>query len=567
MATIDTKRLRQKLLDLAVRGKLVQQDPNDEPASVLLERIREERHELIKEGKIKAPKGGESVIYRTSDGSHYEKRIDAKGHESEPVCIDEEIPFEIPETWEWARLNSLGEIVGGGTPKTSDPSLWGDERAGIPWITPADMKNIDDGKISHGNRYISKKGLDKSSAQLMPSESVLMSSRAPVGYLALSTSPLATNQGFKSIVPQNKEMAPWILCILSARIDDIKRRASGTTFKEISGSEFGITLLPIPPYDEQSRIVTALDKYLGLVDTIENNSVELEKLYDTLRAKVLDLSIRGKLVPQNPNDEPAAALLERIREERHELIKEGKIKAPKGGESVIYRTSDGGYYEKRIDTKGHENESVRIDDEIPFEIPESWEWCRLGSYLEIERGGSPRPIKAFLTTSESGINWIKISDAEKGGKYISTTKEKIKPEGLRKSRYVVEGDFLLTNSMSFGRPYILKTNGCIHDGWLVIREPEKLFIKDFLYYLLSSRMMFLQFEQKAAGSEVSNLNIDRVKDGLVVIPPLEEQSRIVAKIDELCHYLPINNSVNSFTLLCTGLTQVNTGSFNTFMTH
>ena len=127
-------------------------------------------------------------------------------------------------------------------------------------------------------------------------------------------------------------------------------------------------------------------------------------------------------------------------------------------------------------------ETRRIEDEIPFEIPNSWVWVRLGEVCKIARGGSPRPIKSFITESNDGINWIKISDSDKGGKYINQTKEKITADGVKSSRKVYAGDLLLTNSMSFGRPYILNTDGCIHDGWLVISDIFSIFDKEFLFY-------------------------------------------------------------------------------------
>ena len=157
----------------------------------------------------------------------------------------------------------------------------------------------------------------------------------------------------------------------------------------------------------------------------------------------------------------------------------------------------------------------------------------LGDVCDIARGGSPRPIKQFITERPDGINWIKIGDTEKGGKYINSCKEKIIPEGVKKSRMVHKGDFLLTNSMSFGRPYITNIDGCIHDGWLVISPHENTFDKDFLYYLLSSSYVFAQFSDKASGSTVSNLNIDKVIATTVPMPPIAEQQRIVAKIEEL----------------------------------
>lgn len=164
---------------------------------------------------------------------------------------------------------------------------------------------------------------------------------------------------------------------------------------------------------------------------------------------------------------------------------------------------------------------------------EEWEHKRLGDICEIERGGSPRPIKSYLTDSPNGINWIKISDTQGITKYIYQTKEKIKPEGAKRSRIVNEGDFILSNSMSFGRPYIMKTTGCIHDGWLVLREKENNIDKDFLYYVLGSDFAYSQFDNLAAGSTVRNLNIDLVRKVRINIPPLSEQKAIISKLDAL----------------------------------
>ncbi|HOE39963.1 MAG TPA: restriction endonuclease subunit S [Bacteroidales bacterium] len=163
----------------------------------------------------------------------------------------------------------------------------------------------------------------------------------------------------------------------------------------------------------------------------------------------------------------------------------------------------------------------------------NWIKKKLGEVLTIERGGSPRPIDKYLTNSPEGINWIKISDATASDKYIFETKEKITKEGLHKTRMVNEGDFILSNSMSFGRPYIMKTSGCIHDGWLVLKENgQKIFDTEFLYYLLSSPYVFNQFDYLAAGSTVRNLNIALVSSVEVPIPPLPEQQRIVSILDE-----------------------------------
>ena len=230
-----------------------------------------------------------------------------------------------------------------------------------------------------------------------------------------------------------------------------------------------------------------------------------------LRQKILDLAIHGKLVPQDPNDEPASVLLERIRAEKERLIKEGKIKKPKKAKATC--------------------DKPRYEYKEPFEIPSSWEWCKLGNVNEIARGGSPRPIKDYLTNDANGINWIKIGDTTKDGKYIDSVKEKIRPEGVKKSRLVHKGDFLLTNSMSFGRPYILNVDGCIHDGWLVISPIGKAYTSDFLYYLLSSSFAFEQFTNVASGGVVTNLNSDKVADTIFPLPPYDEQKRIVSEIE------------------------------------
>ena len=230
-----------------------------------------------------------------------------------------------------------------------------------------------------------------------------------------------------------------------------------------------------------------------------------------LRQKILDLAIHGKLVPQDPNDEPASVLLERIRSEKERLIKEGKIKRSR----KTTKTSD----------------AACDEQEVPFEVPNGWVWCRLGEVNDIARGGSPRPIKDYLTNSKNGVNWIKIGDTTKDGKYINSVKEKIRVEGVTKSRMVHKGDFLLTNSMSFGRPYILNVDGCIHDGWLVISPIGKVYSSDFLYYLLSSSFALNQFTQVASGGVVSNLNSDKVADTMFPIAPLAEQQRIVEEIE------------------------------------
>ena len=229
---------REKVLDLAIRGKLVPQDPTDEPASELLKRIQAEKASLIKSGKLKK-----------------EKPL--------PPISESDIPFPIPPSWSWVRLASLGTVVGGGTPSTILSEYWD---GAIPWLSPCDLSDYDGKYIGHGKRNISQEGLDHSSAALMPVGSILYSSRAPIGYVVIASNEISTNQGFKSLVPAIDGINEFIYYALKALTPDIKNRATGTTFKEISGSEFGKTLFPLPPLAEQKRIVEKLETILSTLD-------------------------------------------------------------------------------------------------------------------------------------------------------------------------------------------------------------------------------------------------------------------------------------------------------------
>lgn len=249
---------KQKILDLAIRGKLVPQDPKDEPASELLKKVKAEKEALIKAGKLKRDKH-ESFIFKGDDNCYYEQ-LNGKS-----VKITAEIPFDLPDGWGWSRLRSLGTIVGGGTPSTLNADYWNGE---IPWLSPADLTDYHKKYISRGRKNITTDGLAHSSAVLMPSGSILYSSRAPIGYVVIARNAISTNQGFKSLVPAINGLSEFLYYILIGVTPDIKRRATGTTFKEISGAEFGETLVPLPPLREQLRIVQAIEQYDSILGPI-----------------------------------------------------------------------------------------------------------------------------------------------------------------------------------------------------------------------------------------------------------------------------------------------------------
>ena len=472
---MDTKALRQKILDLAIHGKLVPQDPNDEPASVLLERIRAEKERLIKEGKIK--KGKKSA--KTSDKPHY--------------------PFELPKGWVWCKLDDLAFYKKGPFGSSLTKAMF------VPKSSQSykvyEQKNAIHKDCTLGSYYITKEKYDSLIGFAVQPYDIIVSCAGTIGetyVLPAGMQEGIINQALMLIRLFSKEIERFYLLYFDFILkDEAYRNSKGTAIKNIP--PFDVLknfFIPIPPIGEQKRILDEVDRLMSFVSTIETGTKNLHTAIKQAKFKILELAIHGKLVSQDPNDEPASELLKRINP-KAEII------------------TDNGHYQKNKH----------------FEIPNTWELCKLGTISKIARGGSPRPIKDYLTNDADGINWIKIGDTTKEGKYINSVKEKIRPEGVKKSRMVHKGDFLLTNSMSFGRPYILNVDGCIHDGWLVISPIGEAYTSDFLYYLLSSSFAYEQFTNVASGGVVTNLNSDKVADTIFPLPPLAEQKRIVSKIE------------------------------------
>ena len=483
---MNAQKLKNAILQEAIEGRLVPQDPNDEPASILLERIRAEKERLVKEGKLK------------------KKDLEVK------LISEDEIPFDIPENWEWCRISDIIFPPKYGTSNKSLPQ--GD----VPVLR---MGNIQDGEIVFDKLVYSNNKADNdkynliigdllfnrtNSAELVGKTGIFRGQQKAIfaGYLILLR-PIVTSS----------EYLNYVLGSPYARTYCQEVKTIGVQQCNINAEKISTFIIPLPPLAEQKRIVAKIEELLPKVEKYGKAQDELNKLNEELperlKKSILQEAIEGRLVPQDPNDEPASVLLEKIREEKKQLVKAGKLKKKDLEETPI------------------------SEDEIPFDIPESWEWVKLGDVSEIARGGSPRPIKEYLTEAPNGLNWIKIGDTDKGGKYINSCKEKIKPEGLKKTRMVHPGDFLLTNSMSYGRPYITNIEGCIHDGWLMISPYSGTFDQSFLYHVLSSAFAYKQFSGKVAGAVVQNLNSDKVADSYVPLPPLAEQKRIVAKIEEL----------------------------------
>lgn len=515
------KKLRELILELAVRGKLVPQDPNDEPASELLKRIAAEKAELVKQGKIKKQK-------------------------PLPEISEEEKPFELPEGWEWVTLATVGEIVGGGTPKSDNPQFWA--KNGIKWITPADLYGLKGKYITSGARDISPAGLSNSSARLMPKGSVLFSSRAPIGYVAIADAELSTNQGFKSCVPYIKESAEYIYYFLLASAKKIDAEASGTTFKEVSGAIVSKILLPLPPLSEQLKIVsranelmslcdqleqqslTSLDAHQQLVETLlgtltdSQNAEELaenwtrisehfdtlfttEASVDALKQTILQLAVMGKLVPQDPNDEPASELLKRIAQEKAQLVKEGKIKKQKSLPPIS-------------------------DEEKPFELPEGWEWSYLSDIGILARGRSKhRPRNDPTLYADGTIPLVQTGDVARSNGCINTYSALYNQLGLSQSKLWNKGTLCITIAANIADSGILNFDACFPDSVVGFTPYEnEIPVLYFHYFMMTIKSTLEKF---APSTAQKNINIDILSQLFFPCPPLEEFHRIVDKVQNL----------------------------------
>ena len=394
---IDTKALREKILDLAIRGKLVPQDPNDEPASVLLERIRKQKQQMVKEGKLKAKDiKNDTIIFKGDDNLHYEQFQDGTVN-----CIEDEIPFEIPTTWCWSRLSSALDVRDG----THDtPSYVTD---GVPLIT---SKNLNYGKIDYTNvKYISK------------DDALRINERSGVDVGDILFAMIGTI-GNPSIITDNKLISiknvalfkftfckelsnNFVMFYLYCAQEDMKKKTLGGLQPFVSLNFLRSYLIPMPPVNEQHKIASALNESLSIVNNIDSLKREINTASDLLKSKILDLAIRGKLVPQDPNDEPASVLLERIKAEKEELIKQGKIKRDKK-ESVIFKGDDNSYY--------HHIDSGSYVCDLKIDLPTNWIPCTITD------------ISYLVGTKE---NQIKTNEMKKEGKYPVISQSQITIDG------------------------------------------------------------------------------------------------------------------------------------------
>ncbi|MCM3143922.1 restriction endonuclease subunit S [Brevibacillus sp. MER 51] len=422
-----------------------------------------------------------------------------------PSIADEEKPYDLPQNWEWVRLGDVGQIVGGGTPKTNIEDYWQTGEGGIPWLTPADLTDYKDTYISSGRRSITESGLRNSSTQLLPKGSVLFSSRAPIGYVAIASTNLCTNQGFKSVVPYCKETNKYLYWCLKYKAKEINENASGTTFKEVSGSDMEAQIIPLPPLAEQQRIVKILDQLSDIKSSLVEESNESLRIISEYRSIILQDGIQGKLLPQIESDEPTSVLWEKCIEQKDSIVN----KKARNIEELPQIT----------------------DDEHPYKLPSGWSFLRLGEVVNFIGGQQPEKSTFRYEEAEGYIRLIQIRD------YKSDSFKTFVP--IEKARKFCTKDDVMIGR--YGPPIfqILRGLEGAYNVALIKAEPRySILSKEYLYFLLKNRVLLELLEslsQRTAGQD--GIDMKTLKSFVVGIPPVAEQERIVSKLVDIMEIL------------------------------
>ena len=500
---MDTKALRQKILDLAIRGKLVPQNPNDEPAEVLLERIREQKQQMLKEGKLKKKDiKNDTIIFKGEDSLHYEKFQDGT-----VKCIEDEIPFEVPEGWAWTRFSAI----------TINRDS---ERKPISSSQRTDVAKIYDyygasGKIDKIDKYIFNERL------LLIGEdgANLVTRNKPIAFFAEGQ--YWVNNHAHCIDATDKFILEYLCFYINAI--SLEKYVTGSAQPKMTQDNMNSILIPLPPYNEQKHMSQRLNEVMYTVDNIEIGKADINELVSKAKSKILDLAIRGKLVPQNPNDEPASVLLECIRAEKEELIKQGKIKRDKK-ESVIFKGDDNSYYERVGDIISN------IDDEIPFELPQNWEWSRLQTICyPITDGTHKTP-----TYSDSGYIFLSAKNITTGK--INWNDIMYIPKSLHDELYSRVSpkinDILLAKNGTTGVAAIVDRE-CEFDIYVtlaLLRVVNNNISSQYLLKIIASDTIQDYFKSSLKGIGVPNLHLEHIRTTLIPIPPINEQNKIAERI-------------------------------------
>ena len=510
--------LRKSILQQAIQGKLVPQDSNDEPASTLLERIREEKARLVKEKKIKKEKNP-SVIFRGEDNSHYEKFILT----GEVKCIDDEIPFELPKGWEWCRLGEVALVTGGYA--FSSESLKSPQ--GIRVIRISDFN--EQGWVNKS--IVRYDGEDIASRyEIHINDLLLAMTGGTVGksfFVQEVPEKMYLNQRV-AIIRSTSLLPEYInIHLKSLFIIDLINSIKNSTNDNISMRDITSFPFPLPPLAEQQRIVAKIEELMSLVELYGKAQSELEVLNTNIREQfkksILQYAIEGKLVPQCEEDGTAEDLLQEIQAEKQRLYAEGKLKKKDLTHSTIFRGEDNKYYEKTILT----GEVKCIDDEIPFELPNGWEWCRLGEVALVTGGYA---FSSESLKSPQGIRVIRISDFNEQG-WVNKSIVRYDGEDIA-SRYEIHINDLL----------LAMTGGTVGKSFFVQEVPEKMYLNQRVAIIRSTSLLpeyinvhlkslfIIDLINSIKNSTNDNISMRDITSFTFPLPPLAEQQRIVDKI-------------------------------------
>lgn len=526
------QQLKNSILQLAVQGKLVPQDSSDEPASVLLQRIKAEKQELIKAGKIKKDKKSSEIFRGASRNLPY-TFCEQIGKEIRD--ISDEIPFEIPESWEWVRLGFIGDWGSGATPSRTNKEYYD---GNIPWLKTGDLN---DGIITNIPEKITELALEKTSVRLNPVGSVLIAMYgATIGKLGILNIPATTNQACCACLPiliNNN----YLFYFLMSHKESFTKKAEGGAQPNISKEKIISTLFPLPPLAEQKRIVEKIEQLLPFIEKYEQAETQLTTLNTTfpemLKKSILQEAVQGKLVPQNPDDEPASVLLERIRAEKQKLIKAGKIKKSKHESVIITRD--------KIPYEILDGKERCIADEVPFEIPESWCWCRLSHLYSILNGDRGKNYPSKDKLKKHGIPFISAINLD-GTKVVEDDKLLCVDEtqyNLLNNGKLIKDDIVVCIRGSLGKHARCQLDrGAIASSLVIMRSycHSNVFASYLMLYL-DSPLFFTEIKKYDNGTVQPNLAAKCLEEFFIPLPPLAEQKRIVEKIEEL---IPMINSMS-----------------------
>ena len=511
---MDTKALRQKVLDLAIRGKLVPQDPNDEPASILLERIRQQKQQMVKDGKLKAKDiKNDTIIFVGEDNLHYEKFADGS-----VKCIEDEIPFELPVGWAWARLGTISEAIGDGDHQPPPQTF-----SGIPFLV---ISNVSGGKLSFENtRFVSAEYFNQLPEARKPQKGDLLftvTGSYGIPFLVDTDDNFCFQRHIAIVRPCITSNRYLHVILGSSYVKSVcDDKATGIAQKTVGLATLRELLIPVAPYNEQVRIYTQVQAAMSIVNSISSEKEDLLIIIENTKSKILNLAIRGQLVPQDPADEPASVLLERIRAEKEELIKQGKLKRDKK-ESVIFRGEDNSYYLRTGDLV------ESLEDWAFEELPDSWAICCLGELCDY---GNCLNID---TASISDSAWIlDLEDIEKDTGVVLRKVRKSERNAASTKHFFHRGQVLYSKL----RPYLNKVVLSDEDGYctseILPLEFERNVLPQYArYYLMSP--VFLEYANKCSyGVKMPRLGTADGKKSIISIPPIEEQKRIVLAIEQV----------------------------------